>query len=227
MNTKILNILCEGQTEERFANLVLKPYLKNYGIIVKCRLLITSKRKNAAGGIISYTQVKGDLQKWMREVSGRNSETNYFSTMFDFYALPNDFPGYNAAVKIQDDYLKVETLEKSFSADMCCNGFVPYIQLHEFEALLFTDIEKLADKYPDSRKNIQKLAKILPSFSNNPELINTKPETAPSRRIIQAVEKNYHYNKPQGAESALAIGLHNILKMCRHFREWTDKLISL
>ena len=50
MNTTILNILCEGQTEERFANLVLKPYLKDYGIIVKCRLLITSKRKNAAGG---------------------------------------------------------------------------------------------------------------------------------------------------------------------------------
>jgi hypothetical protein len=52
MNQIILNVLCEGQTEDRFANNVLKTYLKNYNILVKTTILITNKKKNIRGGML-------------------------------------------------------------------------------------------------------------------------------------------------------------------------------
>jgi len=45
MNQIILNVLCEGPTEDRFVQKVLKPYLKDFGIVVKTQLLLTNKKK--------------------------------------------------------------------------------------------------------------------------------------------------------------------------------------
>lgn len=208
MNTNILDILCEGQTEELFVKVVLKPFLSNLGMVVKTRLLITSKKKNAKGGMISYQQVKGDLCKWMDEISRKNNETHYFTTMFDWYALPTDFPGYDKASRISNPYLQVEKIEKELSNDISNTRFIPYIQLHEFEALLFCDIEKLNKDYPNSKKEILELTKVLATYKENPELINSSEATAPSKRIIKALKAKYHYNKPRsGSSVAAAIGL--------------------
>lgn len=62
MNTIILDILCEGQTEEKFAKEVLKPYFKDKNVIVKHRLLVTERKKSAKGGIISYQKPKETWQ---------------------------------------------------------------------------------------------------------------------------------------------------------------------
>lgn len=226
MRTLILNILCEGQTEELFTKEVLKPYFFDRGIIVKSRLLVTSQKKKAHGGMISYQQVKKDLSIWKREVSHRRGETHFFTTMFDLYALPNDFPEFSEAQQIIDPYCRIQRIEQAFSDDMGTEGFIPYIQLHEFEALLFSDIDKLKEKYPRSSSRIDALKTALNTCHGNPELINNGPRTAPSKRIIEAVEKDkYNYNKPQsGAAAAKAIGIENLKIKCRHFREWIDTI---
>ena len=107
MITKIINVLCEGPTEDCFVAEVLKPHLMNLGIVTKHRLLMTSRKKNAYGGMISYLQAKGDLTKWMKEVYQEKNVEHYFTTMFDFYALPNDFPGFCDTKNISDAYSKV------------------------------------------------------------------------------------------------------------------------
>ncbi len=225
MNTKILDILCEGQTEELFVTKVLKPFLSNLGWVVKSRLLVTSKKKNGKGGMISYQQAKGDLCKWMDEVSRKRNETHYFTTMFDWYALPTDFPGYDNASCIQDPYLQVEKIETEFYKDINSSRFIPYIQLHEFEALLFCDITKLKKDYPKSEKKINKLSTILTEYDNNPELINSSEATAPSKRIMKALKDIYHYNKPKsGVSVSAAIGLDILRKRCSHFNLWIEKI---
>ncbi|MCQ2317004.1 MAG: DUF4276 family protein [Bacteroidales bacterium] len=227
MNTVILNILCEGHTEERFVKDVFKPYLQGDGIVVKSRLLVTSRKKDASGGLVSYQQAKRDLELWMREVFHRNSETHYFTTMFDLYALRDDFPEAVQSKSILDVYAKVENIENAFGADINSPNFIPYIQLHEFEALLFCDIEKLAIEYPRCTKEIEKLKEILHSYNDNPELIDNSPETAPSKRIIKAIEGSglYKYNKPRsGATVAAAIGMPELLNHCLHFRKWIEKI---
>jgi len=227
MNTIILNILCEGQTEEKFVKEVLKPYLNGYGIVVKSRLLVTSRKKDASGGLISYQQAERDLKLWMREVSHRKSETHYFTTMFDLYALPEDFPGAIQSKSIADAYARVEHIENEFGSAIGSPNFIPYIQLHEFEALLFCDIEKLIIEYPKCHKEIERLKETLQSYNDNPELIDNSPETAPSKRIIKAIEgqKKYNYNKPiSGSKVTKSIGMPTLETQCRHFKQWVERI---
>lgn len=229
MNTTILNILCEGQTEEKFVKEVLKPYLNGYGIVVKSRLLVTSRKKDAAGGLFRYQQAKRDLELWMREVSQRNSETHYFTTMFDLYALPNDFPGAVQFKGIADAYIRVENIESALGSEIDSPNFIPYIQLHEFEALLFCDITKLTIEYPKCSKEIERLENDLVKYNGNPELIDNSPETAPSKRIIKAIEGKqlYRYNKPRsGAIVTASIGMPELMLQCLHFRKWIERIIQ-
>lgn len=222
----ILNVLCEGPTEERFVKKVLAPFLQQYNIFPKTILLTTSRKKNAYGGMISYTQAKRDLELCMRKYSSNDSELHLFTTMFDFYALPNDFPGYSESERIYDVRARIKHFEQAFSNDIKNDRFIPYLQLHEFEALLFTDIEKLRIEYPKAEKQIVMLKKSTDSFAD-PELINNHPDTAPSKRIIESLKNIYNYNKVKsGASTAANIGLNNILNSCQHFREWVERLIN-
>lgn len=227
MSVVILNVLCEGQTEEKFVKNVLKDYLAAKGIVVKHRLLVTSEKKNGRGGITSYQKVKGDIEKWYKEVSGRSTEKHYFTTMFDFYGLPNDFPGYDDNGST-DAYIRVGGIEEKFAEDINRPDFIPYIQLHEFEALLFSDISKLTDEYPGCEKEIKVLQDMLDKdFGGNPELVNHGVNTAPSKRIIKAIEgkRKYHYNKPRsGAAVAGKIGMETLRLKCSHFNKWIEDL---
>ncbi|MCM1140768.1 MAG: DUF4276 family protein [Muribaculum sp.] len=222
----ILNVLCEGPTEERFVKKVLTPFLQKYNIFPKTVLLTTSRKKNAYGGMISYTQAKRDLELCMRKYTSNDSELHLFTTMFDYYALPNDFPGYHEADKIQDVRIRINHLEQAFAADINHRCFIPYLQLHEFEAILFTDIEKLKVEYPKAEKEIIQL-KESTELVSDPELINNHPDTAPSKRIIRALKNKYNYDKVKsGSATAAYIGIENILNSCQHFREWINILLS-
>ncbi|MCM1041551.1 MAG: DUF4276 family protein [Bacteroides sp.] len=221
----ILHVLCEGQTEAEFVKHVLSPYLRQYNIITKNILLNTSQKKKAQGGLISYQQVKRDLRLLMKQESSKTGEIHCFTTMFDFYALPNDFPGYGEASVIHDSYQKVAMLEKSFKEDISHSHFIPYIQLHEFETLLFCGIEQLAQKYHECDREIRKLNNVLAEHKGNPELVNDGTDTAPSKRIINAINDTYHYDKPRtGREITEQIGINTLKEKCRHFSEWIEKL---
>lgn len=228
MKTLILNVLCEGQTEELFVKEVLKPYLKSLGIIVKHRLLVTSRKKSASGGMLSYQQAKNDLITWMKEVSEHSSETHYFTTMFDLYALPHDFPGCDAALKKTDKYAMVEEIEDAFSKDLKSLSFIPYIQLHEFEALVFCGLDNLLSDYPGCQKEVEGLKKVLLSYGNNPEEIDNSPVSAPSKRIEKALSKKYKYNKPKsGAMVTRSVGIEALREKCKHFNDWLVKLEAI
>lgn len=218
----ILHILCEGQTEERFVKEVLSPYLQQFNIYPKPILLLTSKKKNARGGMLSYAQAKRDLSILQKQFRDNTSEHHMFTTMFDYYALPDDFPGVEESTEIQNVRDRISFLEDKFAEDMGRGAFIPYIQLHEFEALLFVDIIKLQTEYPLSSEKIRILKKETDIYGD-PELINNSPDTAPSKRIIAALAQDYHYNKVQsGTAVAYAIGIEALLKNCQHFNEWIN-----
>lgn len=226
MKNIILHVLCEGQTEERFVKDVLAPYLREYNIFAKPILLLTSKKKNLRGGMISYQQVKRDLTILFKQHKDNRIESHVFTTMFDYYALPEEFPGYSEAHRIQDVRLRIAAIEQQFAQDIAHRAFIPYIQLHEFEALLFVDITKLTSEYPLSADAIEDLKHETDSYGD-PELINDSRTTAPSKRIIKALEKKYNYNKVQsGATVTANIGIESLLQNCRHFNEWMKAIIS-
>lgn len=227
MNRQIrLHITAEGQSEERFAKDTLVNHLSVFNVFPDVRCVLTSKDKHKKyrGGLISYQKAKSDIQNWL--ASDANTDAR-FTTMFDLYALPNDFPGFEEAFTKKNPYEKIEVLEQALFADINDTRFIPYIQLHEFEALLFSKPSMLELEYFDHEKELKQLGKILVSFDNNPELINDNPETAPSKRIIKLIPE-YEGNKVNvGAIIASLIGIEHLRKSCRHFNEWLIKLENL
>ncbi|MEZ4773913.1 MAG: DUF4276 family protein [Bacteroidia bacterium] len=219
-----LNILAEGQAEREFAQHTLFPYFEPMGIIVDSRCVITSRKKNKKGGLSSYLRAKNDLLRWMAEEKVRQP---FFTTMFDLYALPNDFPGYEESLKITDPYRKVEFLEKTFFEDISYHKFIPYIQLHEFEALLLANPEVLLLEYIEAGKEVEELKKLLADYKNNPEKINSGATTAPSKRIISLIPE-YEGNKASvGSVLAGIEGLELQKNRCKHFSDWLDKIQKL
>lgn len=229
MKAKIVHILCEGPTEQGFVNEVLRPYLIENGVTsVKSVIVSTNKKLNAQGGMSSYTHTKTDLNLMRQSNPDRTFESHLFTTMFDLYALPNDFPGYEEAKEIVEPYARVNALEQSLSNAVNDKRFIPYIQLHEFEALLFCGIEHLVKIYPKCKKPCEQLTKDLQKVGN-PELIDNGPTTAPSKRIIKVIEgnKKYKYNKPTTGKSVTKeIGIDELRAKCPHFNEWIERLID-
>lgn len=230
MKAKIIHVLCEGQTEQGFVEEVLRPYLQSRGVAgVKSILITTNKKKNARGGMLTYSHALTDLNLLQLTKQDGEYERHIFTTMFDLYALPDDFPGFADSKKVGDAYARVDYLEKEFANSIDDIRFIPYIQLHEFEALLFCGIDYIKKLYPSCEKRCEQLIKDLQEFDGNPELINNSPKTAPSKRIIMAVEENKkaHYNKPKtGRYVTKNVGIDELRERCKHFNEWIEKLIN-
>lgn len=227
MKTIILHILCEGQTEDRFVNDVLKEYLSAFNIVCKSQILLTNKQKNCRGGVLSYQQAKNDLTIMFKQFRDNENETHWFTTMFDLYKLPGDFPDYDK--QFGDIYDRVNHLQQAFADDIANTRFIPYIQLHEYEALVFANLNYLEAEYPatpDLHRKIDILRKELETKQNNPELINTIK--APSKHIISALEGLHNYNKPKiGSAVAAKIGIPKLKEICKHFSTWINVLEQL
>jgi hypothetical protein len=217
-----LHFIVEGQTEETFVNRVITPHLATYSIWGDARCVMTSRkhRKIYRGGIFSYTMVKKDIILWMKE--DKNSDVA-FTTMFDLYALPSDFPGYDEARKLKSVYDRIAILEEAMYRDISLPNFIPYFQLHEFEALLLADPQQLDWEYFEHDKAIRNLIRIVSSF-DSPELINDGSTTSPSKRIIHEIPEYEGMKASVGPLVAEKIGLGNLRKKCQHFNEWLLKL---
>lgn len=220
-----LNILCEGQTEEAFVNRVLCPHLAAVNVFAADQCIPRKKCTNARrhkGGWISYKATKDALLSWMK--SDRDA---CFTTMLDLYAIPEDFPEIGVARGIADPRERVRALEKAFSDDVVASGFQrfePYLQLHEFEALIFADARQLNWEYLEHDDQIANLVAIADD-KGDPELINDHPETAPSKRIIKEIPE--YAKVKSGALVAGEIGLPVLRERCRHFGEWLTLLETL
>ena len=141
-----LHVLCEGKSELVFASYVLSPYLILKGIQIIPQALITNMKLGAKGGMISFSQAMRDLENMTRQFHDGGKDRHLFTTMFDLYALPDDFPGYQKSLQFKD-YDQVTSLEEELGKFVDKQNFIPYIQLHEFEALVLCNIPELVRMY--------------------------------------------------------------------------------
>ena len=220
-----LNFIVEGQTEEAFSNRVLVPHLSGMEVFPTIQL-IRKKNSNSRkfkGGWLKYQSVKSHIVKWSKEDSSSNV---WFTTMLDLYAIPEDFPGILDAKSIKNPIEKVKFLEKKFYDDIYKEGvsrFIPYLQLHEFEALLFSDPRQMEWEFLEHENQILNLINLSGKFSS-PEEINSDPKTAPSKRIISEIPQ-YEGRKASAAPIiAEKIGLKEIRSRCLHFDSWLCSL---
>ena len=217
-----LYITVEGPTEKEFADSALKPHLARFEIDVRPRVVITSRKLGKRGGILGFQKLQGDLTRLMKE---DQQDEARFTTMIDLYALPKQFPGWEEAQKKSNPLDRVTALENALEAEFSEPRFLPYIQLHEFEALLYCDLAQLQQRISDSDAGIEALRREIGILQ--PEDIDEGPETAPSKRIIRHVPI-YERNKIRvGAPAAAAIGLTTLRTKCHHFGDWLSRLEAL
>lgn len=230
-----LHITAEGQTEERFVKRSLAPYLGERNIWADARCVLTSKNNRLGvehrGGwrrTSAYETAKRDICTWMKE--DRNPDVR-FTTMFDLHALPRDFPGYDRAHKETDPYRRIEILEGALGADIKDElndiRFIPYIQLHEFEALILADPTQLEWEFLEHDQQIQRLVDMVTNEGGNPELIDDGETTAPSKRIIAEIAEYAGRKATSGPLVVGKIGMPTLRSKCRHFSEWIEKLESM
>jgi hypothetical protein len=218
-----LNVLVEGFTEETVVRTLLAPALATQRIYAIARSVETSTRHGAhfRGGLSKYAKARRDIVRWLAEDRGA-----YLTTMFDLYHLPVDFPGLTEAKRLTNCFQRAAHLEAAAAADVPDKRFIPYVQLHEFEGLLFSDIGEIdlvlstlgAGSHPRA------LATIRDAFPT-PEEIDDGEDSAPSKRLLALYPA---YDKVVfGALIAERIGLTKMRAACPHFHGWLTKLEAL
>ena len=153
-----LYLFAEGKTEQTFADVVLKPHLAAFGVYLGNIVQIANRRHRGRvhrGGGRHYLPMRNDIGRFLMQESARDV---FFTTMVDLYALPADFPGrFESEKRRHLPTERVKSLESSFGSNIDDCRFIPYIQLHEFEAILFCDPSAFSHYYEDAEKRIASL----------------------------------------------------------------------
>ena len=221
-----LHIIVEGQTEETFVNQLLAPHLVGAEIFTDAHCVTTSRQggRPIRGGLPNYAKARRDIVLWMK---GDRNDDARFTTFFDFYGLRNkDSPGYEEALSFKDPYDRVDVIEKSMAEDIADRRFVPYIQLHEFEALLLVDPRHLESAFIEHEQAIRNLVALAAEY-RSPELIDDGMYTAPSKRIIKEIPGYAKRKASVGPLVTAKIGLPKLRESCPHFNSWLKKLEEL
>lgn len=221
MNSVEVYIIVEGQTEQTFVREVLAPEMSCKGIYLHPTLIGKPGHK---GGDIRFERAKEDIGKFLKQRSN-----TYISTMFDYSRLETSWPG---NVKTQGSHTAIEKAERVEAATFVKikelfpdhnvdRRFIPYIEMHEFEALLFSDVSILANKL---NVNPSKIGDILDECEE-PEEIDDGPDTTPSKRLISL--DNSYRKVAMGKTISEAIGIQTIRQKCPHFDNWITKIKQL
>jgi Domain of unknown function (DUF4276) len=222
-----LKVLVEGTTEAAFVAEVLEARLRPIGYQRVDAIRFGNPRVGSQReGVGAWSRARADLLAHLR-----NDRAALLTTMVDYYGMPSvgarAWPGRAEAAK-RPFTSKASCVEAAVLEDVAgAMGtgfdrprFLPFVVMHEFEGLLFSDCERLAQGIGQPQLAGQ-LQAIRDRFAS-PEEINDSPETAPSKRLVGLVPR---YQKPfLGPLAALEIGLERIRAECPHFDRWVRQL---
>lgn len=211
--------IVEGKTEQTFIEKLLAPYLGYRGIYL-CATQIS--KPGEKGGDVKFSRAKRDLGNHLKQ-----RPDTFVTTMVDYYGI-KEWPGTErvperatpaqiAGIINEETKEQVVTLFSDLWAD---SRFIPFIVVHEFEALLFSDIEILANQLG---ARVSEVSAVISKFKN-PEAINSNPETAPSKRLDKWSPKKCFLKTTMGIKIAEEIGIDKMRQECPLFNSWLCQL---
>lgn len=220
-----LHMFVEGTTEQVFASNLLVRHLADFDVYLYGPVLVAHAYKKGVahrGGGRRFAPMQNDIVRRLKEDTGTDV---YFTTMIDLYALHSDFPGRSETDGLRSDpYRRVEALESTWRRKTGDNRFIPFIQLHEYEAYLFSDVAKFAE-FGCPHRAIAALQDV--ADKHTPERIDDGQHTAPSKRIIAQFPDYKNQKTTIGPQMAELIGLPAIRAKCPHFDAWVKRLEAL
>jgi len=214
-------IIVEGQTEVEFVKQILVPYFVQQNIFNIHPITLTTSPGHK-GGAISYDRYKTNAQILLKQ-----HPNALVTSLIDYYKLDKRFPFYQKSLNTFDKYNRIKEIEKAITDDISNPMFVPYIQLHELEGLLFSDIKGfnfIREILNATSKELDHLNRIIEAHPN-PELLNDGEATAPSKRILKLLPR--YKKKLHGIMVAEEISLSRIRQKCLRFDSWISNIVEI
>lgn len=225
---KLVYLLVEGPTEVIFVDRLLTRHLQN---LTLQPIMVTTRAEGARpakGGSVTYESFKRQIQNLLR-----NPTCAMVTTMLDYQGLNMEFPGrkHNLGTTAGQ---RAASVEAAMKADLADQRYEPFVLMHEFEALLFTQPAMIAEVLmrPKLAPPLERIRGSKNEYVRTPEEINDSAATSPSARIerlcIELFDSKQVFQKPlHGPMIAERIGLQAIREQCPHFGGWLGKLEAL
>jgi len=209
-------VIVEGQSEQIFIEKILAPYLKRKNIRIHANV---ATKKGQNGGDIRFARLQRDIKIHLKQQSN-----TYVTTFIDYYGT-REWPGLDevSALHAPLPALIAKTINDAtkkmvislFPEQQPERRFIPFIAVHEFEALLFSDASILARKLNINESEITAVI----SQCGSPEAINNSPQTAPSKRLEGWLNKRFR-KTTMGITIAEEIGIEKMRSKCPLFDNW-------
>lgn len=171
-------ILVEGQTEEAFIQRVLQPYV---GSEVFLQAVIVHTSRAADGSAHRGGGAWRNYDRMLRDLLGQRHWT-MITTLIDFYGYPPGAPACSCRAG-HDPVACAESREAAIRDSLPRDPrFVPFLMLHEFEAMVLAVGAINGSVLGDSKAGTAFRASVA-EHNGNAELVNDRPKTAPSKRV--------------------------------------------
>lgn len=213
---KRIIIVGEGPTEQAFCSEVLQPHFNTHNTYIENPTI-----KKNHGGIVRWEALKYQIETHLKQDS-----TAFVTTLIDYYGIyaSHNFPHWDLAQKQANRANALNIIETGMKQDIredLRQRFIPYIQLHEFESLLFSSLDVFTTYFEaDEFDDFEYLTETIDGHEN-PELINNSPVTAPSKRLARILKGYTEKQKViYGSLLAQSIGLNLIREKCPRFNNW-------
>jgi nicotinamidase-related amidase len=221
-----LVVVVEGQTEEAFVKEVLCPHLAARQVFTSAMIVATRRDPRTGakskGGGRRWAKWRNDIDKVLRTEASPQLRV---TTLFDLYALPLDFPGADEHGELPDTVRRACVLEAAMAGAFDDWRLVPYLQRHEFEALVIAGIDQLpALLDPVHHAAVAALGAEVAGIA--PEDVNDSEHTAPSKRLLKHLGATYE-KVTLGTLVTIAAGLPAIRAACPRFDAWVTTLENL
>jgi hypothetical protein len=237
MSRRVL-IVVEGATEFSVLNSTVAPHLGTFGVYLYAKVV---GRPGHKGGVYrTFESIAKEIVNLFKQ-----EPTAVVSTFFDFYAMPEDWPGVATAKQAKANGMAtgkiaaiVEAVwQREITAKTVDLGrpvaFIPYVQMYEVEALLFASPKNMAEGF--LQPSLENRFRQIVTECGGCEEINDRPQFAPSKRIedlFPGYRKGRDRNKredrrPHAPVIAARTGVATIRAACPHFDQWVKSLEAL
>jgi hypothetical protein len=223
MSNNSINVIAivEGKTEQIFIESLLAPYLALKRVYMTATQVTKSGQK---GGDVRFERVKRDIELHLKQ-----RKDIFVTTFVDYYGV-RDWPGLDRipahAIPAQIAEIingaTTDAVLALFAKQGADQRFIPYMAIHEFEALLFSNSELLALELGISKKAVDAVI----TECGEPEAINNSHRTAPSKRLDKWSKKGKFSKVTTGIAVAHRIGIPQMRKQCPVFNTWLERLES-
>ena len=204
-------IICEGPTEANFVATCLAAHLSNHNVIAYASILQAPSGKHKGGRVT--------VERLVKHISHEYHACDRITTLVDFYGFQD-----RAGRSRVDVETAILTGAEKRTTKFDTRFVLPYVQMHEFEGLLFSNTEEFQWVLDGWNEDVRAQLKAVRDAFESPEDINDSPQTAPSKRILSIFENGVYSKTEHGPLIAEAIGLDVIRQNCPEFNKWIGAL---